>query len=75
MDDFGTLAQRIQRAYDGGVDAATIAAGLRREGVPPPLGSPTWDAGLVSRVMLLGANLQAAVEASAPMAPSKDTEP
>ena len=61
--DFATLAGKIQRLWDAGVDAQTIAAGLRREGTPPALGAAAWDAGLVSRVMLLGRNLRAAVEA------------
>ena len=58
--EFAELAQKVERLWDSGVDAQTIAAGLRREGVPPPLGAAAWDRDLVDRVLILAGNLRAA---------------
>jgi hypothetical protein len=51
MDDFAELVQKVQRLYDAGVDVRSIAAALRADGVPVPLGAAQWTAALVARVL------------------------
>jgi hypothetical protein len=51
MDDFADLVQKVQRLYDAGVAARRIAAALRQDAVPVPLGAAQWTAALVARVL------------------------
>jgi hypothetical protein len=67
MDDaFAEVVQKIARLYDAGVDAQTIAAALRHDAVPVPLGAPQWTAPLVDRVLTLARSQRESVARSRP---------
>jgi hypothetical protein len=63
--EFAALAALVESYWDDGMTAEAIVTALQRDGVAVPLGAAQpWDAGMVSRVLLLGDNLRRAAAAA-----------